>query len=111
VVWLTVNFKIRTCNCPGEKHYCGNQQLTVREVAEEVGISIGSRHTTSTEDLGMARFSTKYVPRLLTGDQKLQRFSISENLLQVSLPVMRCGFTVKMLNETTIFTLEESCFA
>lgn len=31
-----------------EKHYCGNHQLTAQEVAEEVGISIGSCHTTLT---------------------------------------------------------------
>jgi hypothetical protein len=40
-------------------------------VAEEVGISIGSCHTALTGDIGMHRASAKFVPRLLTDDQKL----------------------------------------
>jgi hypothetical protein len=34
------------------------------------------------EDLGMQWVSAKLVPRLLTDDQKLQQFSICENLLE-----------------------------
>jgi hypothetical protein len=34
------------------------------------------------EDLGMNQVSTKFVPRLLTDEQKLQRLSSCENLLQ-----------------------------
>jgi hypothetical protein len=59
----------------------GNRRLTVREVAEEVRISIGSCHTILMEDLGMHWVSAKFVPSLLTDDRKLQRFSICENLL------------------------------
>jgi AraC-like DNA-binding protein len=58
-----------------------NRRLSVREVAEEVGISIGSCHTILTEGLGIHRFSAKFVPRLLIDDQKPQRFSIYENFL------------------------------
>jgi hypothetical protein len=43
-------------------------QLTVQEVAEEVGLFIGSCHTLSTEDLGMHWVSAKFIPRLLTDD-------------------------------------------
>jgi hypothetical protein len=60
----------------------GNRRLTVPEVAEEVGISTGSSHTILTEDLGMHLFSAKFVPRFLTDNRKLRRFSICENLLQ-----------------------------
>jgi histone-lysine N-methyltransferase SETMAR len=60
----------------------GNRRLTVREVAEEVRISNGSCHTILTEDLGMHRVSAKFVPRLLTDDRKLQRFSTCKNFLQ-----------------------------
>jgi hypothetical protein len=45
-------------------------QLTVREVAEEVGIFTGSCHTVLTEDLGMYWVSAKFIPRLLTDDLK-----------------------------------------
>jgi hypothetical protein len=50
------------------KNIHGNHRLT----AEEVGISIGSCHTTLTDDLRIASFLAKSVPRFLTGDQKLQ---------------------------------------
>jgi len=46
----------------------GNRPLTVREVADEVAISIGSCHQIFTEKLQMSRVSTKFVPRLLTDD-------------------------------------------
>lgn len=58
-----------------------NRRLTVREVAEEVGISIGSCHEILTVKLGMHRVSAKLVPRLLTDDQKENRVKISQELL------------------------------
>jgi hypothetical protein len=42
----------------------GNLCLTVREVADEVGISIGACHQFFTEKLQMRRVSAKFVPRL-----------------------------------------------
>jgi hypothetical protein len=54
------------------KNIIHGNQLTVREIAREVGISIGSRHTILIEDLGIHEVSEKFVPRLLTDDQKLQ---------------------------------------
>jgi hypothetical protein len=68
-----------------------------KEVADEVGISIGSSHTTSVKDLGMHWVSAKFVPRPLTGYHKLQWFSICENHLQMSLLLMKHGFTIMML--------------
>jgi hypothetical protein len=41
----------------------GNRRLTVREVADEVGISMGSCHQIFTEKLQMRRVSAKFVPR------------------------------------------------
>jgi len=48
----------------------GNRRLTVREVDDEVGISTGSCHQILTEKLQMRRVSAKFLPRLLTDDQK-----------------------------------------
>ena len=59
----------------------GNRRLTVQEVADEVGISIGSCHQICTEKLQMHRVSAKFVPRLLTDDQKENRVEISHKLL------------------------------
>jgi len=59
----------------------GNHRLTVREVADEGGIRIGSCHQIFTEKLQMRRVSAKFVPRLLTDDQKKNRVEISQELL------------------------------
>jgi len=59
----------------------GNRRLTVREVADEMGISIGSCHQIFIEKLQMSRVSAKFVPRLLTDDQKENRVEISQELL------------------------------
>ena len=57
------------------------RRLTVREVADEVGISIGSYHQIFTQKRQMRRVSAKFVPRLLTDDQKENRVEISQELL------------------------------
>jgi len=59
----------------------GDRRLTVREVADQVGISIGSCHQIFTVKLHMRRVSTKLVPRLFTDDQKENRVEISQELL------------------------------
>jgi len=59
----------------------GNRRLTVREVADEVDISIGSCHQNLTENFQMFRVSLKFVPRLLTDDQKENRVEMSQELL------------------------------
>jgi len=59
----------------------GNRCLTLQEVADEVGISIGSCHQIFTEKLQMRRVSAKFVPRLLTDNQKENRVEISQELL------------------------------
>ena len=59
----------------------GNRRLTVREFADEVGISIGSCHQISTEKRQKRHASAKYVPRLSTDDQKGNRVEIIQELL------------------------------
>jgi hypothetical protein len=54
-----------------------NRRSTVRKVAEECDISLGSCHNNLTEKLGMHRVAAKLVPRLLTDEQKEQRVAIS----------------------------------
>jgi len=44
---------------------CQNRRLTVREVAEEVGICKTSCHPILTEKRKMRRVATKFVPHLL----------------------------------------------
>jgi DNA-binding Lrp family transcriptional regulator len=58
-----------------------NRRLTVREVAEEVSISKTVCHEILTENLGMHRIAAKFVPRLLTDDQKQNRADVTKELL------------------------------
>jgi histone-lysine N-methyltransferase SETMAR len=58
-----------------------NCHLTVREVAEEVSISKTVCHESLTENLGMHRIAAKFVPRLLTDDQKQNQVDLSKELL------------------------------
>ena len=59
----------------------GNHRLIVREVSDEVGISIGSCHQIFTEKLQMCRISPKFVLRLLTDDQKENCVEFRQELL------------------------------
>jgi len=58
-----------------------NRRLTIREIAEVVGISFGSCQAILTEKLNMQRVATKFVSRVLTEDQKANRVNISQELL------------------------------
>ncbi len=58
-----------------------NRRITIREVAEDVGISVGSCHAIFSEILGMKRVAAKFVPKLLNFDQKERRMSIAQELL------------------------------
>jgi len=57
-----------------------DHRLTVRELANEAGISIGSCHEILTESLQMRRVAAKFVPRLLTLEQKENRLTICQDL-------------------------------
>ncbi|XP_023248651.1 putative uncharacterized protein FLJ37770 [Copidosoma floridanum] len=58
-----------------------NRRITVREVAEDLNISIGSCHSIFTNDLGMTRVAAKFVPKLLNFDQKQHRINIAQEML------------------------------
>ena len=51
--------------------------LTLREIVEEVRISRGSVYSILTEDLCMQRMSAKFIPKLLTEQQKKLRVKIA----------------------------------
>ncbi|XP_043071211.1 protein GVQW3-like [Drosophila grimshawi] len=64
-----------------EKMVLANRRITVREVAEELDISIGSWHSIFINDLGMRRVAAKFVPKLLNCDQKQHRMNIANEML------------------------------
>jgi len=61
-----------------------NRRLTVRETADDRGISVGSCDVILTDDLHMKRLCAKFVPRLLTDDQREQRQTIARDLFERS---------------------------
>ena len=58
-----------------------NRLIKVREIAEIVGISVGAVHNILHEKLEMKKMCARWVPRLLTIDQKRTRKDISEQCL------------------------------
>ena len=61
-----------------------NRRLTVREIEDDCGISVGSCDAILTEDLHMKLLCAKFVPRLLTDDQREQRQTIARDLFERS---------------------------
>jgi len=59
---------------------CADRHLTIRQVSEEVRIAFSKCHKIITEDLQMRRVTAKFVPRLLTVEQKDNRMSICTDL-------------------------------
>ncbi|UYV75991.1 hypothetical protein LAZ67_13002040 [Cordylochernes scorpioides] len=64
-----------------EKMILSNRRITVREVAEDLNISIGSCHSIFINDLGMRRVAAKFVPKLPNCDQKQHRMNIANEIL------------------------------
>lgn len=64
-----------------EKMVMNDRRITIREVADEVGISIGSCHNIFSNVLGMKRVAAKFIPKLLNFDQKNNRLNIAQELL------------------------------
>jgi len=63
---------------------CNNRRLTVREIADDWGISVGSCDAILTDDLHMKRVCAKFVPRLQTDNQRVQRQTIARDLFERS---------------------------
>ncbi|XP_049519121.1 protein GVQW3-like [Dermacentor silvarum] len=58
-----------------------DRRVTIREIAEEMGISTFSAYSIMTEDLAMKRVAAKFVPKLLTVEQKQLRVEVSQDML------------------------------
>jgi transposase len=60
----------------------GDHCLTVREIADEVGISTGSAHSIVTKDLHMCRVVVKFVLKLLSQKQQQLRLEVTQDMLE-----------------------------
>ena len=58
-----------------------NRRLTIREISEDLNVSYISVQNILTTDLNMRRVSAKFVPRVLTVEQKEQQF-LSNKILR-----------------------------
>ncbi|KAJ4441881.1 hypothetical protein ANN_11741 [Periplaneta americana] len=61
-----------------------DRRLTVREIAEEVGVSKHSAHAILRDDLNMNRVAAKFVPKLLSPEQKDLRRDVAQDLLDTA---------------------------
>ena len=60
------------------------RRRTIHDIAEEVGIDYGTCQRILTEELGIHRVGAKFVPRILTADQKQQRVYVCTELRQLA---------------------------
>ena len=58
-----------------------NRRISVREVADDVGILFGSCQAIFNDVLGMKRAAAKIVPKLQNFEQKHRRLDISQEML------------------------------
>ena len=65
-----------------EQLILNNRRIAVREISEEVGISIGSAEHIIHQELGFSKVSARWVPRLLTDEQKEKRVDVCQQLLR-----------------------------
>ena len=63
-----------------------DRRNTIREVADNVGISIGSCYEIFLNVLGMKRVAAKFVPKLLNFEQKQRRTEVAQESLTMPQP-------------------------
>ena len=61
-----------------------DRHRTIRDIAEEVHVGYGTCQRVLTEELGMHRVAAKFVPRILTADQKQQRVNVCTELRELA---------------------------
>mgnify|MGYP003546937451 CR=1 FL=1 len=66
-----------------EEVILGDRCLTIREIAAITGVSKSQVHRIMSEELHMRKLTARWVPRLLNNDQKANRKSACQELLQL----------------------------
>ena len=61
----------------------GDARFTVRDIARKVGISLSTVSLILKKHLKVRKISARWVPHLLTDEQKRQRFKVAIKLLQI----------------------------
>jgi hypothetical protein len=63
---------------------CQDWHWTIHDIAEEVGFGYGTCQQVLTKELSMHCITAKFVPSILTGDQKQQWIDIGTELCQLA---------------------------
>ena len=61
----------------------GDARFTVRDIARKVGISLSTVHLILKKHLKVRKISARWVPHLLSDEQKRQRVKVAKQLLQM----------------------------
>ena len=61
-----------------------DRRRTIRDIAEEVEVGYGTCQRVLKEELGIHRVAAKFVPRILTADQKQQHVNVCTELRQLT---------------------------
>ena len=64
-----------------KKMILNNRRITIREVADDIGISFGSCQEIFTDVLGRKPVAAKIIPKLLNFEQKQQHMDIIQKML------------------------------
>ena len=80
-----------------------DRRLILREIVEEVEISRGSVHSILTEDLCMQRVSAKFIPKLLTKQQKEIHVEIVQDILDCANNDLEFMKTIITGDETWVY--------
>ncbi|UYV67568.1 hypothetical protein LAZ67_5001242 [Cordylochernes scorpioides] len=75
----------RSLRCEGNKLKIkelikSNRRISINYLSSETGLSVGLCHQIVTKDLDMIRTSSKFVPRILTQEQKEVRMDVCKNM-------------------------------
>ncbi|UYV74892.1 hypothetical protein LAZ67_12001701 [Cordylochernes scorpioides] len=60
------------------------RRISIKDLYSETGLSVGLCHQIVTKDLDMIRTSSKFVPRILTKEQKEVRMDVCKNMVEMT---------------------------
>ncbi|UYV79733.1 hypothetical protein LAZ67_18000513 [Cordylochernes scorpioides] len=61
-----------------------NRRISIKDLSSETELSVGLCHQIVTKDLDMIRTSSKFVPRILTEEQKEVRMDVCKNMVEMT---------------------------
>ncbi|UYV83156.1 hypothetical protein LAZ67_23000018 [Cordylochernes scorpioides] len=64
-----------------------NRRISIKDLSSETGLSVRLCYQIVTKDLDMIRTSSKFVPRILTEEQKKVRMDVCKNMVEMTRPI------------------------